>query len=150
MAPRDHNPAQMITVDFGSAVPGYGTKFLVGLVVLLVCDSAWLKAATGVCCRVYPLDEQSREQQEHTKQRTPAAILVASTAVALVTPVFVADTTREATAIGALIGFLVFAVFNTVEYALWSKWTVRTAAIDIAYGVAVYAFMFGLQAVSVL
>jgi len=140
----------MITVDFSTGVPGYGTKVIVSIVLLLVCDGVWLKLATGACCSVYPIDEQSREEREHTKRRTIPAVLISAILVSLVTPIFRAEGTGEAASLGALLGFLVFGVFNAVEWALWSKWTLRTCLIDTVYGMAVYAFMLGLQTVSVL
>ncbi len=138
----------MITVDFTGGVPGYGTKFVISIVVLLVCDGVWLKLATGACCKVYPLNQQTREEQEHTKRRTIPAVLVAAMLAALVTPIFRAETVGEGASLGAVLGFLVYGVFNAVEWALWSKWTVGTCIIDTAYGCAVYAFMFGLQTLS--
>ena len=137
----------MIVVEIGGG--GFGVKFVVGLVVLLVCDSVWLKLANGACCMVYPLNQQSREEAEHTRQRTVPAVLVAGMVAALVTPIFRADTPGEGGAVGALLGFLVFGVFNAVEWALWSKWTLRTCVIDTCYGMAVYAFVLALQTVSV-
>lgn len=140
----------MITVDFASGVPGYGTKFVISIVVLLVCDGVWLKLATGACCEVYPLNKQTDAQKAHTKQRTVPAVLIAAMVAALVTPIFRAESAAEAASLGSLLGFLVFGVFNAVEWALWSEWSLRTAVIDTAYGAAVYAFMLGLQTVSVL
>ena len=140
----------MITVDFSTGVPGYGTKFIVGALVLLVCDGLWLKLATGTCCSVYPIDKQTREEQEHTRRRTVPAVLLSALVASLVTPIFRAETAGEAASLGALLGFLVFGIFNAVEWALWSKWTLGTCLIDVAYGVSVYAFMLGLQAISVL
>ena len=62
-------------------------------------------------------------------------------------PVFVADTSAEAAALGAVLGLTVFGTFNIVEYALWSKWTLVTGLCDTSYGVVVYALALAMQQV---
>lgn len=135
----------MIIVNFDEGVPTYGGKFIVALIVFLSCDASWLKLATGACCQLYPMDQQSREEQEHTRRRTVPAVLMCGTLAALTTPVFVADTAAEAAALGALLGFLVYGTFNLTEWALWSKWTFRIGACDTAYGTVVYAIALAMQ-----
>ena len=135
----------VVTVNFDEGVPGYWGKFIVGLVVFLSCDGTWLKLATGRCCSVYPMEEQSREESEHTRRRTVPAVLISGCLASLITPVFVADTAAEAAALGSLLGLLVFGTFNVVEWALWSKWSVRTGLLDSAYGIVVYAISLAMQ-----
>jgi uncharacterized membrane protein len=137
----------MILVEIDSGVPGYGGKFIVALIVFIACDAVWLRLATGLCCEIYPIEDMSREQQEHTRRRTVPAVVLNGLLASLITPIFVADTSAEAASLGALLGLLVFGCFNIVEYALWSKWTVTTALADTAYGAVVYALALAMQQV---
>ena len=137
----------MILVEIDQAIPGYGGKFLVGLTIFLACDAIWLRSATGNCCSIYPIDEMSREQQEHTKRRTLPAVFLNGVVAAFITPIFVADSPAEAASLGALLGLFVFGTFNIVEYALWSKWTVRTGVADTLYGITCYAVVLAMQQV---
>ena len=136
----------MIIVEIDAAVPGYGGKFIVALIVFFACDAIWLRLAT-TCCSLYPIDEMSRDQQEHTRRRTVPAVFFNGMLAAFITPVFVADTPAEAASLGALLGLLTFGTFNIVEYALWFKWSIRTGLVDTAYGVVVYALALAMQQV---
>ena len=131
----------MQLVVTGGAPESYFFKVLFGVVMLTVSDGLWLLLMYE---NVYKEGIMAGRGKEVCGVGIVLYALLSSSIAATVT----AESISDAASVGALLGVLVFAVFNITTYAMNSKWKLRAVLVDTAYGTAVWAAMVSIQHIS--
>lgn len=110
-------------------MPAWLTRFLTALVGLLLLDAVWLTAIAPTSRRVIAGIQGSPLQVRWTP-----ALLVYLLIAAGITAFTQTDTLTETAGRGALLGLVIYGVYDLTNYATLTDYPLSYAAADIAWG----------------
>jgi uncharacterized membrane protein len=119
-------------------LPAWLTRFLTTLVILLLLDAVWLTAIAPTSRRVI-----AAIQGSPLEVRWIPALFVYLLIAAGITAFTVTPSLREAAQRGALLGLVIYGVYDLTNYATLKAYSLTYAAADIAWG----TFLCGTTAV---
>jgi uncharacterized membrane protein len=119
-------------------LPTWLTRFITALVVLLLLDAVWLTAIAPTSRRVI-----AAIQGTPLEVRWTPALVVYLLIAAGVTVFATGDTLLETGSRGALLGLVIYGVYDLTNYATLRAYPLTYAASDIAWG----TFLCGTTAI---
>ena len=133
-----------LTVVANTTPRRYWARVLAGVGVILILDAVWLSIMTSTTSVYKPLTESA------TPLKAGIGIVLYAIVAACVAGVFESNSHKKAATVGALLGFLVFSVYNLTTFATIDGWEALNAFIDTGYGTVVWTILLVTQhAVSV-
>ena len=125
------------TVD--NRVPhNYGEKFIIGALFILCLDGLWLYMCKGQY-------DSALSGQHISTRRAVVGYIVYSLIAGAIGAVFSSSNLDSAAACGALVGFLVFSVFNITTVTVNKDWSVKLGLLDTTYGTVAWTLMLMVQ-----
>lgn len=138
---------QFVVQQCPTGAPSQGQKFSAAIALFLAIDVAWLVVIPLIMTRcnltpwhLHPVIKNAGIKWQD-KTSTVLASVVGFVAVAVISA-FVASTISAPdapAAAGALVGFVIFSVYDITTWVTIPGWTSVNAVIDTAYGSAVWA-----------
>jgi uncharacterized membrane protein len=113
--------------------------FLMALVSIGLLDGLWLGVMTSACSRSSPSLIARMSRRRLAPLWTPALVFYVVLAFGIVVFVLPGAPGEAPLASGALLGLIVFGMYDVSSLATQKKWPVLLTAVDIAWGAAAAA-----------